>query len=51
MAWVKAHIGIEGNEAVDRAARKGAKIKTNTLPIIKKTDASGYIKENNRLCN
>ena len=36
IAWVKAHIGTEGNEAADRAARKGAQNKINTLPLVKK---------------
>ena len=36
IAWVKAHIDIEGNEAADRAAREGAENKTNTLPMTNK---------------
>ena len=35
IAWVKAYIGIEGNEAAGGSARKGEEIKTNTLPILK----------------
>ena len=34
IAWVKAHIGTEGNEAADDAARLGAENNNNTLEII-----------------
>ena len=35
LAWVKAHIGTEGNEAADAAARQGAENKSNTVQKIK----------------
>ena len=34
IAWVKAHIGTEGNEAADNAARQGAENKNNTIQQI-----------------
>ena len=34
IAWVKAHIGTEGNEAADTAARQGAENKGNKIQTI-----------------
>ena len=48
IAWVKTHIGKEGKEAADGAARKGAENKTNTLPIIKNSHTGGYLEGNNK---
>ena len=43
IAWVKAHLGIEENEAADEATRKGAENKTNTT-YNKKTIPAGISK-------
>ena len=36
IAWFKAHVGTEGNEAPDEAARQGAENKASALKLVEK---------------